>query len=150
VKDLQEAAQKNGEEYTYYPNEFKLVFNFSRMFTEKNAKKVMDNIIESYKNDFIEKYSQVETIENLLSSSDVEEYDYKELSELIEKQIISTESYLADKIESSQNYRSKKLGYSYYDMLQTLNIINKMILEFLNLILKGITYQKTQKLNNFI
>jgi hypothetical protein len=93
------------------------------MFSDKDAKKIVDNIIDFYHEDFIERYSTVDTIENLIAGSDYDRYDYKELSDLIEKQLTNTEDYLNNKQTTSKNYRSKKLGYSYYDLLQTMDII---------------------------
>jgi capsular polysaccharide biosynthesis protein len=123
VDKLKEAAEKNGEEYEYFPSEFKIVFSFSGLFSDKDAKKIVDNIIDFYHEDFIERYSTVDTIENLIAGSDYDRYDYKELSDLIEKQLTNTEDYLNNKQTTSNNYRSKKLGYSYYDLLQTMDII---------------------------
>jgi hypothetical protein len=93
------------------------------LFSDKDAKKIVDNIIDFYHEDFIERYSTVDTIENLVAGSDYDRYDYKELSDLIEKQLTNTEDYLNNKQTTSKNYRSKKLGYSYYDLLQTMDII---------------------------
>jgi hypothetical protein len=67
------------------------------MFSDKDAKKIVDNIIDFYHEDFIERYSTVDTIENLVAGSDYDRYDYKELSDLIEKQLTNTEDYLNNK-----------------------------------------------------
>jgi hypothetical protein len=125
IEEQRKLAQEKGEEFSYYPSEFKIVFGFSGLLTEKDAKKVIDNIIDIYHQDFIEKYASQEKVENLLSGTDIERYDYKELSDLIDKQLIATNTFLTSKIDDTENYRSRILGYSFYDMQQSLEIIKQ-------------------------
>jgi hypothetical protein len=123
IEEQRKQAQEKGEEFSYYPSEFKIVFGFSGLLTEKDAKKVIDNIIDIYHQDFIEKYASQEKVENLLSGTDIERYDYKELSDLIDKQLTATNTFLTTKINDTENYRSRILGYSFYDiLLKALNL----------------------------
>lgn len=120
--------RENGEDYTYFPNEFVIALNIdkSRGITDSNAREMLDTIIDSYADYFNDNYSEEAVLANAVGKIDYDLYDYPEISRVINNQISIMKSYLNSRIAEAPEFRSTHTGMTFSDISKSLDIIDSV------------------------
>lgn len=114
---------KQGNEYVYYPSEFKVTYKVNKAFSYNQGIALIETIISEYKKYFYTLYSDVKTIENTIGSMDYTAYDYPDIVEVITTQIQGIQEFMAEKTEEDSNFRSAETGYNFADLNRSFDIL---------------------------
>ena len=109
-----EAKRELGEEYISEPIRYVVTF------TDKDAsfaRRVLDEVLDVYFAEYSEKYVNRSTVSNRLNKIYNDHYDYIELMELIEGDVVSATDVLYGRLESAPYFRSTKTGLSFQDLV---------------------------------
>jgi len=118
-----ETMIKQGQEYVYYPNEYKIVYKVNKAFSYNQGIQLVETIINEYKKYFHTLYSDMKTIENTIGTLDFATYDYPDIVEVINTQIEGIQEFLESKVEEDSNFRSSKTGFSFPDLTRSFDIL---------------------------
>ena len=120
-----EAMRNKGEDYIFFPNEFIITFKIAKDsgISCAQGRQLLEKIVNSYEEYFQELYYERNMLPNAVGSLDYEAYDYPEVSLVMEYQIDIINEYLNKKLSEAQGFRSKKTGYSFFDLKESVNII---------------------------
>ena len=123
ISQLTETMIKQGREYVYYPNEFKVTYKVNKAFSYNQGIQLIETIIIKYKEYFYTLYADVKTIENTIGTLDFSTYDYPDIVEVISTQIEGIHEFLEEKNEEDSNFRSSETGYSFADLNRSFDIL---------------------------
>ncbi len=123
ISQLTETMIKQGREYVYYPNEFKVTYKVNKAFSYNQGIQLIETIIIKYKEYFYTLYADVKTIENTIGTLDFSTYDYPDIVEVISTQIEGIHEFLEEKNEEDSNFRSSETGYSFADLYRSFDIL---------------------------
>ena len=123
ISQLTERMIKQGREYVYYPNEFKVTYKVNKAFSYNQGIQLIETIIIKYKEYFYTLYADVKTIENTIGTLDFSTYDYPDIVEVISTQIEGIHEFLEEKNEEDSNFRSSETGYSFADLNRSFDIL---------------------------
>ena len=126
--------EKEGETITYYPNEYILTVNSSRKkgIDAYLAQKIANQIVLSYKDYFTNEYILQKPIVNKLSTFNPDKYDYSDISMVIHSQLNEVKSFNNALSALDENFRSKRTGMTFYDIIQLLDNTDKVDLNKLD------------------
>ncbi|NLI89854.1 MAG: hypothetical protein GX366_05550 [Epulopiscium sp.] len=110
---------------SYHPTQYQIALSLSRDMNLSNeeANLLLDAIIESYSEYFVERYKDTQVIDGIITKIDPEKYDYSEYVELVAGQLDVMKSYLSDKEQISKDYRSTSTNQSFGDLIAELELI---------------------------
>lgn len=136
VEDEDETARKEalldeGEEYTYEPTTFIISFEANHNEGESFARMILDEVLDVYFTQYSENYLNSSTVSNSLSEIYNGSYDYIEMLDIIEENIMETTQSLQAYSESEPYYRAVSTGVSYSDLLGEFNIIRSVDISIL-------------------
>ena len=121
VEELQKAKTKDGEEYTYYPNQFIITYNDKRGAPQGELYDILDALVNNYIRYYNQTYiNQAYIIENNYAIEN-ENYDYIEIADLLDDNIHDVMDNLSRLSDSSQGYRSPSTGYTFLDLHKKYN-----------------------------
>lgn len=121
VEELQAAKTKDGEEYTYHPNQFIITYNDKRGAPQGELYDILDALVNNYIQYYNQTYiNQAYIIENNYAIEN-ENYDYIEIADLLDDNIHDVMDNLSRLSTSSQNYRSPESGYTFSDLHKKYN-----------------------------
>jgi len=123
ISKLAETMIKQGQEYVYYPNEFKVTYKVNKAFSYNQGIQLIETIIIKYKEYFYTLYADVKTIENTIGTLDFSTYDYPDIVDVISTQIEGIHEFLEEKNEEDSNFRSSETGYSFADLNRSFDIL---------------------------
>ena len=123
ISQLTETMIKQGREYVYYPNEFKVTYKVNKAFSYNQGIQLIETIIIKYKEYFYTLYADVKTIENTIGTLDFSTYDYPDIVDVISTQIEGIHEFLEEKNEEDSNFRSSETGYSFADLNRSFDIL---------------------------
>jgi len=118
-----ETMIKQGNEYVYYPSEFKVSYKVNKAFSYNQGITLIDTVIDEYQKYFYTLYSDVKIIENTIASLDYSAYDYPDVVSVITTQIEGIEEFLAEKAEEDANFRSSGTSYTFADLSRSFDIL---------------------------
>lgn len=118
-----ETMIKQGQQYVYYPSEFKVSYKVNKAFSYNQGITLVETIINEYQEYFYTLYSDVKTIENTIGSMDYTEYDYPDVVEVISIQIEGIQEFLTEKTEEDSNFRSSATGHNFADLNRSFDIL---------------------------
>ena len=107
----------------YFPSEYVLYLYDDGTFSSKELPKILDSIIDSYKQYFMETYANAEVLSvtlNLLSGDD---YDYGESIDLVTTQMDIMLSYVRERMKESSDFRASSTGLSFQDIVTSLEFV---------------------------
>lgn len=113
-----EALLEQGEEYSYFPNDYVVSFSDESDYGEDFARTVLDSIIKNYFSYYGEKYINQQTLPNNSVQDSDGQYDYIERAEILDSWAQNISNYLASKKKTQPNYRSAATGYSFSDLYE--------------------------------
>ncbi|MGE5329470.1 MAG: Wzz/FepE/Etk N-terminal domain-containing protein [Deltaproteobacteria bacterium] len=133
IKDLEEARKQNIKElqdFTYYPNTYMIALDLHRRFSinKKLAEKILNEVVKQYKEYFYYSYSDREVLSNVITNINYNDYDYPEVSMILQNQLDIIKNYLSRKNQEPEAsiFRSKKTGLAFSDIIETVNVIEKV------------------------
>ncbi len=136
IKSLEEAKQQNIEDiqdYTYYPNKYTIKLNIPRSLNigATKEREILDELFKQYQEYFFNTYSDKSVLSNALGPIDYDKYDYPEISDVIQNQIDIIQNYLATKNKEleANNFRSKKTGLAFVDIIDSIGVLKKVDLQ---------------------
>lgn len=121
VEQLQAAKTKDGEEYTYYPNQFIITYNDRRGAPQGELYDILDALINNYILYYNKTYINQAYITENNYSIENENYDYIEIADLLDNNIHDVMNNLNRLSDNSQNYRSPSTGYNFSDLHKKYN-----------------------------
>ncbi len=138
IEDLIE----NGDFPTYYI--ISLKYN-TIGFDLDTSKQILDAILNSYKNYFFETYGYNKALGSEVSLVDYKDYDYSEAVDVFRSTLNSLREYVGNLEETdSVNFRSSSTGYSFGDLLLTINTLQDSDLDSISsyIIVNNVTNNK--------
>ena len=138
IEDLIE----NGDFPTYYI--ISLKYN-NIGFDLDTSKQILDAILNSYKNYFFETYGYNKALGSEVSLVDYKDYDYSEAVDVFRSTLNSLKEYVRNLDETySVDFRSSNTGYSFNDLLLTINTIQDSDLDSISsyIIVNNVTNNK--------
>ncbi len=152
----------NGEDYFYYPNEFKIVIvaNDKIGYNEKTCLLLLDSFKDGYEEYFVNKYKypfinlremlgyfndvgneNSETVENTNNGNDLfdySKYDYPEITKVFQNEFNMISSYLSVLIEDGPEFISSK-GHTFKDLKETINLSKKLDLNQIDALVNSLS-----------
>ena len=123
VAQRAETAIKQGNDYVYYPSEFKIIYKVNKAFSYNQGIALVGTIIDEYQKYFYSLYSGVEVIENTIGQLNYDEYDYYDIVQVISTQIEGIQEFLQTKIEEDNSFRSAETGHTFADLNRSFEIL---------------------------
>lgn len=149
IKSLEEAKKLNIEDvqdYTYYPNKYTIKLNIPRSFKVGAVKEreILDELFKQYQEYFFNTYSDKSVLSNALGPIDYDNYDYPEMSDVIQNQINIIQNYLYTKNKEldANNFRSKKTGLAFVDIIDSIGVLKKVDLQRIDSIIGSFNLTK--------
>lgn len=151
IKSLEEAKKLNIQDiqdYTYYPNRYTITLYIPKSFpiSETKAREVLDELFKQYQEYFFYSYSDRSVLANALGPIDYNEYDYPEMSEVINNQITIIQNYLRTKNKEigASDFRSKKTGFAFADIIDSIAVLEKVDVQRIDSIIASYNLTKNK------
>ncbi len=151
IKSLEEAKKQNIQDiqdYTYYPNRYTITLSIPKSFTisENKSKEILDELFKQYQEYFFYSYSDRSVLANALGPIDYDKYDYPEMSEVINNQITIIQNYLKTKNKEigASDFRSKKTGFAFADIIDSIGVLEKVDLQRIDSIIGAYNLTKNK------
>jgi len=151
IKRLEEDIKSNIEplqQYIYYPNKYIITFRLARKLkiSSQMAQQIVDEIVKQYQQYFYKTYSDMSVLSSAIQPVDYAEYDYPEISTVLNNQLNIFISYLKTKLnqEDGSNFRSVETGLSFGDILESISIIKQVDLNRLDSIIGAYNLTKNK------
>jgi hypothetical protein len=129
MSDRIEAARKAGTEYIYYPNEFSINFDFNTTMNQTEGLGFLDTLVKEYQDYFFNLFSEQGILISSINGIDYKEYDYPEMSFVIERKLDIINNYLEEKREETKDYRSEKNSLAYSDLISNVLVLKDIDLK---------------------
>jgi hypothetical protein len=152
IKELESKKTLNvdeAQEFTYYPSKyiFTLKIPNGHGIDSEKAELIMNSIMNSYKKYFYYKYSDREIVENTIDKVQYSDYDYPEISSIINNQIELMVNFLTDKEKTKDggNFRSENTKMSFKDITASLNVLKKVEVDKMDTIIGAFKLTKDKQ-----
>lgn len=140
----------SGTDYTYYPNEFKISLDPTKLeeYSRNDAEGFMSNYKIGYEDYFLQQnqYPFMD-LDKILNYFDFEDYDYPELSIVYDKEFNMIFSYLDVLIADDPEFISSE-GYSFKDIKETIKTSKDLELNQINALVNA--FQLTKNTDELI
>ena len=139
--------REEGEDFKYYPNEFIVSINTdpSAGIDKRSAKEILDKLIDTYIIHFNDEYSDGKIVANAIGQLDYQQYDYHEISKVIDNQLQIFQSYLSGKIAEAQDFRANATGLTFNDIKKSVDIIGNIDLNKVDSIIGAFNLTKDKE-----
>ena len=117
VQELKTAKAKDGEEYVYYPDTFIVSYNGKGNQMAYRVRELLETLVFQYIDYYSESYNSYANINNALADENLEQYDYIEVTEIMEENIDSILTSLGKYWNENNGFRSTGTGYSFRDLM---------------------------------
>jgi len=152
IKSLEEAKKLNIEDiqdYTYYPNRYQITLNLPKSFSVdgEKAREILDDLFKEYQEYFFYSYSDRSVLTNALGPiDDYTKYDYPEMSDVVNNQISIIKNYLTTKNKEigASDFRSKKTGFAFGDIIDSIGVLEKVDLQRIDSIIGAYNLTKNK------
>lgn len=121
-------------EIGYYPSYYVIYFDYNTAgLNLDDGKKILDEILNSYQEYFFRTYSYNEALGNSVVAVDYKDYDYPEAIDVFNSTLDSLTQYV-ERLENNDtvDYRSNATGYSFSDLLATIETVKSADLDSLS------------------
>lgn len=119
---IKEAKLKQGEEYTYHSNAYRIVYKGNQSFFE--TRDTLDRLIDNYFKFYNEKYIYLATVSEIDYNLNQSDFDYIEQAEIMQNNIDDSievlRSYVGD-----ENYRSPRTGLTFNDLINEFSYLSE-------------------------
>ena len=123
VAQRAETLIKQGNEYTYYPSEYKITYKVNKAFSYNQGISLVETIISKYQEYFYTLYSDIKTIDNTIGNLDYSTYDYPDIVQVMTLQIQGIQEFLDEKTKEDGNFRSSETSYNFADLNRSFDIL---------------------------
>ncbi len=140
VEKLKE-KRVEGEEYTYFPNEFKISIKVDDGIglDKATCKLIGDVYKEGYEQYFIKNYSYpFMDLDKLIQNFDYSKYDYPEYDTIFDNEFSLIHSYLQILRKDNPEFKSSK-GYTFLDVIEGVSLLENLDLKKINALIS--TYE---------
>ncbi len=127
IEKTLEKSRKEGEDYTYFPNEFmvKIKLDPAIGLDKVKSEKVADAYKEAYETYFKKKYSYpFRELDQVIAYLEYEKYDYPEYIEIFKNEFNIIYSYLRLLDRDDPEFKSEA-GYTFMDIKEAVNRVEK-------------------------
>ena len=114
---------KQGNDYVYYPSEFKVIYKVNKAFSYNQGIYLIETVIDEYQKYFYSLYSDIKVIESTIGTLDYSIYDYPDIVEIINAQIDDIQELLFGKTEEGITFRSAQTGQTFPDLNRSFDIL---------------------------
>lgn len=121
-------------EIGYYPSYYIITFDYNAAGIDLDkGKKILDGILNSYQEYFFKTYSFNKALGNAVVAVDYTEYDYPAAVDVFNSTLDDLSLYI-QKLDKSDdtNFRSQTTGYSFNDLLSSINTVKSADLDSLS------------------
>lgn len=126
IKQIQQSAWENGDEYEYFPTAY--VISYTSSDSADHAREMLEAIIDSYISLYAEKYISIIKVFNSAKSLKNIDYDYIEYADVLNAFVDDEIEYLNRAVAQWPNFRASSTGYSFKDLQDEFNLINSVYL----------------------
>lgn len=151
IKANEESKKQSIQEPTtnaYYPNVYIIKLNIPKTFSIDGirAREILEEIFTQYKEYFYYTYSNGTPLIDALGPIDYDQYDYFQTIEVISNQISIIKSYLStkNKERGASDFKSKKTGLTFRDIMNSLEVIEKVDLQRLDALIGSYNLTKNK------
>ncbi|MEN8907833.1 MAG: hypothetical protein ABF289_17925 [Clostridiales bacterium] len=117
------------KEFKYYPKEFEVVLTVpSSSISKYKGEQILNETIKNYSNYFYMRYTNREILANIVQDINYDKYDYAEISDVINRQVILLNNFLLQKDEfrNDTKFRSKTTGMAFQDIVKSISVIDQV------------------------
>lgn len=116
---------------SYYPTEYKVLFNYSgTSLNRSTAVEVINTILEEFKSYFFDIYGYNETLGSSVTALDVSSYDYSESIEVLKTSLDTLSKYVQQLSEDDiTRFRSSVTGYTFDDLYEAVETVKSIDLD---------------------
>ena len=121
---LSEVLLEKGEETTYTPDTYRVVFVGGNTTSETYAWNVLDAIIKNYCEFYTEKYVEEQLQNNAASALQQGDYDFIESVQILDDAVSGMLDYLLSQRAARPYFRSIETGYTYSDLYDIYKLLS--------------------------
>lgn len=133
-----ETALDKGDDYYYFPSDYKITFEVGNDKSMSYARHVMDAVLNNYYRFYSERYVDQVILPNNAANIVSNDYDYIESADVIQASVTDIENYLIQKRQLYPDFRASRTGYTFTDLEKVYDYIsNNDIPELYATILEG-------------
>lgn len=138
-----ETKRMAGEDYTYFPNEFRVRFKIDQSTVSTDEFQALSaNYSKAYHNFFIDRYQYpFVDLEQAINAFQYSNYDYPELTDVFDRKYESLLSYLAVLIQEDSDFVSSE-GVTFSDLRDTILLTKDLDLNQIDALVTGNTLTK--------
>ncbi len=116
---------------SYYPTEYKVLFNYSETsLSRTQAVEVINTILEEFKSYFFDVYGYNESLGSSVTALDISNYDYSEAIEVLKTSLDTLSKYVKQiSNEDTTRFRSSVTGYTFDDLYEAIETVKSIDLD---------------------
>ncbi|MGL5676633.1 MAG: hypothetical protein ACRDDX_09480 [Cellulosilyticaceae bacterium] len=128
------AQTKDIDGKTYHPTQYRvaLVRTPELKISKKEAINVLDQMIVNYREDFISRYKDTQSLEAAIQSIDPARYDYSEYILLAQGQLEIMHKYLLAKEQVARGFKSQETGMRFSDLVAQVELLQDIEISNVN------------------
>ncbi|MBQ7718630.1 MAG: diguanylate cyclase [Clostridia bacterium] len=119
-----ETAIDKGDEYNYFPTDYKITFEVGNDKSMNYARYVMDAVLKNYYRFYSERYVDQLILPNNAANITSNDYDYIESADIMQDSVTAIDDYLVQKKSMYPDFRASATGYTFTDLEKIYNYIN--------------------------
>ena len=109
---------------TYHPTQYTVTLQLDKSFklSKRQGVEVLNTLVENYKEYFMARYKDTDTLKSAVTTIDTERYDYSEYISLAEGQLNVIYEYLSAKEQACKDFKSES-GTSFGELLSEVELL---------------------------
>ncbi len=123
---IQEAVNKEGEEYTSKPTIYIVSCTLDYTGSQGQAQMILNELLDVYFADYSRKHINSPISSNQTADILDSSYDYLEMIEIIDGQLNDTVNDLNGSFQRDQSFRSAKTGYSFAELVDQFDLLQNV------------------------
>jgi len=114
------------EDLNYFPSQYTITLHRCKGMNGDETRELLDAILLSYKNYFMDSYAGMETLGFAAEVLDVRTYDYMQASDMIGNEIDVIEDYVEAKAKEAPDFRANSTGLSFGDLASSIAAVRRL------------------------
>ncbi|MCI8902268.1 MAG: hypothetical protein HFH76_16965 [Lachnospiraceae bacterium] len=127
---------------SYFPSQYIVYLRKNPGMSGKDAVKVLNAILDSYREYFMDTYANTEVLTVTGNLIDYKDYDYAEAMDMLETQMEIMQGYVSERRDQAPEFRSSGTGLSFGDISMALDTIAEIDIANLNSYIESHTLTK--------
>lgn len=116
----------NIENLDYFPSQYVVTLYQCKGMNGNETRELLDAILASYRQYFMDSYANTETLERAIAVLDVESYDYLQAADMLEREIVTMQNYVEAKEKEAPDFRANSTGLSFGDLVGSIETIRML------------------------